>query len=245
MDESLELLSHQVEDRHWWYRGRRRIIAEVLHSLELPPGARILDAGCGSGRNMVELARFGVVTGVEVSPASIEAARSRNVGEVVAGSLTDRLPFPDAAFDLAVSFDVLEHLDDDRAALGELRRVVRPGGQLVVTVPAYPWLWSSHDVVNHHRRRYTRPTLIASARDAGWVPERTTHFNALLLPAAIAHRSLERLRRPRNGPTSDLESTPPWLHGVLERPLALEARAIARGRRIPAGLSLLALFRRD
>jgi SAM-dependent methyltransferase len=194
---------------------------------------------------MVELARFGAVTGVELAPASIEAARRRDVGEVVAGSLTDRLPFEDAAFDLAVSFDVMEHLDDDRAALEELHRVVRPGGQLLVTVPAYPWLWSSHDVVNHHRRRYTRPTLVAAASEAGWVPERTTHFNALLLPAAIAHRSLERVRRPRNGPSSDLESTPPWLNGVLERPLALEARAIARGRRIPAGLSLLALFRRD
>jgi SAM-dependent methyltransferase len=245
MDESLELLSHEVEDRHWWYRGRRRIIGEILRSVALPADARILDAGCGSGRNMVELARYGAVTGVELAPASVEVARRRGVGEVVAGSLSEPLPFEHASFDLAVSFDVIEHLDDDRAALAELRRVVRPHGRLLVTVPAYPWLWSSHDEINHHRRRYTRPALLAVARSAGWEPERTTHFNALLLPAAIAHRSLGRLRAGRqNEPTSDLERTPPWLNGVLERPLHAEARVIARGRRIPAGLSLLALFRR-
>jgi SAM-dependent methyltransferase len=244
MDESLELLSHEIEDRHWWYRGRRRIIDEVLRRLELGRDARILDAGCGSGRNMVELARYGTVTGIELAPASVEVARARGAGEVVAGSLAEALPFEDGSFDFAVSLDVIEHLDDDRAVLGELRRVIRPQGQLLVTVPAYQWLWSSHDVINHHRRRYTRPTLLAAARDAGWEPVRTTHFNALLLPAAIAHRSLERVRPPKDGATSDLESTPDWLNGALERPLHAEARVIARGRRIPAGLSLLALLRR-
>lgn len=242
MDQEYELHTHEVEDLHWWYAGRRRVLHEVLAGLDLEPGARILDAGSGSGRNMVELARFGHVTGIELAEASVRAARARGVGDVVQGSV-DALPFEDDSFDLAVSLDVIEHLEDDRLALRELRRVVAPGGRLLVTVPAYQWLWSSHDIVNHHHRRYKRATLLAAAQDAGWHLISSTHFNSLLLPAAIAARGLERLRprTPADG-TSDLDRTPRLLNSVLQRPLNLEARVIGRGRRIPAGLSLLAVF---
>jgi SAM-dependent methyltransferase len=242
MDEQYELQTHQVEDDHWWYRGRRSVIREAVRSLGLPAAARILDAGCGSGRNMVDLASFGEVTGLELSEASVERARRRHVGEVVAGSLSERLPFPDASFDLALALDVLEHLDDDRPALRELRRVVRPTGRLLITVPAYQWLWSSHDEVNHHHRRYTRATLLAAAAETGWAPVRTTHFNSLLLPAAVVYRALDRVRNSSPPVASDLERTPGWLNDILERPLRLEARLISRGRTIPAGLSLLAVF---
>ena len=242
MDEQYELQTHDVEDAHWWYRGRRRVLIETLHSLSLAPNTRILDAGCGSGRNMVELAAFGTVTGLELAPASIEAARARGVGEVVGGSLAE-MPFEDASFDLAGCFDVLEHLEDDLASLRELRRVVRPGGRMLVTVPAYPWLWSNHDVVNHHFRRYTRRTLLAATAETGWSPETVTSFNSLLLPAAVGHRLLERMRRSNGRPSGDLESTPSSLNRLLERPLHVEPTLIRRGRRIPAGLSLLAIFR--
>ena len=242
MDVQFELQTHQVEDQHWWYRGRRRVLARVIDSLHLARGARILDAGCGSGRNMVELARRGTVTGIELSPMSVAAARARGVGDVVEGTVED-LPFDDDSFDFAVCLDVIEHLDDDGQTLRELRRVVAPGGMLLVTVPAYPSLWSSHDVVNHHRRRYTRAALLAVARESGWEAKRTTNFNALLLPAAMAYRWLERLTRRTMGErSSDLERTPPWLNRVLFVPLYLEAQLVGRGVRIPAGLSLLAVF---
>ncbi|HEV3282871.1 MAG TPA: class I SAM-dependent methyltransferase, partial [Solirubrobacteraceae bacterium] len=136
MDRDYELQTHQVEDRHWWYRGRRTVIERVLESLRLPARARILDAGCGSGRNMVELARHGAVTGIELSQASAGLARARGVGEVIEGSVLD-MPFPSDSFDLAVSLDVIEHLEQDLDALRELRRTVAPGGSLMVTVPAY------------------------------------------------------------------------------------------------------------
>jgi SAM-dependent methyltransferase len=242
MDEQYELQTHQLEDHHWWYRGRRRVVDEVIRSLGLPPGARILDAGCGSGRNMVELAPYGNVTGVDVSPASVDVAKARDVGEAMVASLSEPLPFPDASFDLAVSLDVLEHIDDDRSVLRELRRVIRPGGRLLVTVPAYPWLWSSHDEVNHHRRRYTRRALLTVAAEAGWTPLRSTHFTSLLLPAAIVHRAMDRVRNSSGPPGSDLERTPEWLNEVLERPMGLEARLVRWGVPIPAGLSLLVVF---
>jgi len=243
MDRDYERQTHLAEDRHWWYRGRRTVLEGVIAGLSLPDGARILDAGCGSGRNMVELARRGTVTGVELSETSVALARERDVGEVIAGSVLE-MPFADDSFELAVSLDVIEHLEDDLGALRELRRTVAPGGALLLTVPAYQWLWSGHDEINHHHRRYTRRTLQRVAEQAGWSQVRTTYFNSLLLPAAIVLRVLDRINRAKTTETSlDLWIPPAPLNWLLERPLALEAALIAHGGRIPAGLSLLAVFR--
>jgi len=218
------------------------VIERVLDGLDLPEPARILDAGCGSGRNMIELARRGTVTGIELSDTSVCLARQRGRGEVVEGSVLE-MPFPDASFDLAVSLDVIEHLEDDVAALRELRRTVAPGGALLVTVPAYKWLWSGHDVINHHYRRYTRRSMQRVAEQAGWRQARTTYFNSLLLPVAILLRALDRAGSKTTESSLDLWVPPEPLNWLLERPLALEAALIARGGRIPAGLSLLTVFR--
>jgi SAM-dependent methyltransferase len=217
------------------------VIEGVLADLALPERARILDAGCGSGRNMIELARHGTVTAVELSHTSVCLARAREAGEVIEGSVLE-MPFSDGSFDLAVSLDVIEHLADDLAALRELRRAVAPGGWLLVTVPAYSWLWSGHDEVNHHHRRYTSHSLVTVAQQAGWECRRTTYFNSLLLPVAIMLRVLERLNRRTTESSLDLWVPPAPLNWLLEQPMALEAAMIARGRRIPAGLSLLAVF---
>jgi SAM-dependent methyltransferase len=214
----------------------------VLALLPEVRGQMILDAGCGSGRNMVELARHGTVTGVELSGPSVELARARDVGEVLEGSVMD-MPFEQATFDLTVSLDVIEHLEDDVAALAELRRVTKPGGALLVTVPAYQWLWSGHDEINHHHRRYNRRTLVAPAEKAGWRLERTAHFNSLLLPIAIMLRALERFRPATTKSSLDLWVPPAPLNWALRQPLNLEAAIIGGGRSIPAGLSLLAVFR--
>jgi len=218
------------------------VLARALAGVEPPNPARILDAGCGSGRNMVELARLGTVTGVELSETSVCLARARGVGEVIEGSVLE-MPFEPDSFDLAVSLDVIEHLDQDLDALRELRRVVAPGGALLITVPAYEWLWSGHDEINHHYRRYTRRTLQRVAQQAGWEQVRTTYFNSLLLPVAILLRALDRLSTKTTESSLDLWVPPEPLNWVLERPLALEAALIGRGGRIPAGLSLLAVFR--
>jgi SAM-dependent methyltransferase len=242
MDRDYELQTHRAEDRHWWYRGRRVVLERVIDDLRLPARARILDAGCGSGRNMLELARHGRVTGIELSETSVALARERGMGEVIAGSVLE-MPFEAGSFDLAASLDVIEHLEDDIGALRELRRVVTPGGALLVTVPAYQWLWSGHDEVNHHFRRYTRRSLQHAGERAGWQQVRTTYFNSLLLPAAIMLRVLDRFSRKTTESSLDLWVPPAPLNWLLERPLQLEAALIARGGRIPAGLSLLAVFR--
>ncbi|HXB66512.1 MAG TPA: methyltransferase domain-containing protein [Solirubrobacteraceae bacterium] len=242
MNRDYELQTHRVEERHWWYRGRRRVLAHTIDRLGLPPRARILDAGCGSGRNMVDLARRGTVTGVELSPTSAEVARGRGVGEVVEGSVLN-MPFADDTFDLAVCLDVIEHLPDDRAALRELRRVLAPGAPLLVTVPAYQWLWSGHDEINHHCRRYSRATLQQAAQDAGWECVYATHFNALLLPVAITLRALDRLHKGTTESSLDLWVPPTPLNWLLQQPLNCESAAVGHGGHIPIGLSLLAVLR--
>jgi SAM-dependent methyltransferase len=234
----------ELDDRHWWYRGRRRIIRAELDRLALPAGSRrVLDAGCGSGRTLEELGGYGEVFGIELDPGAADMARGRRCGEVRVGRL-EELPWEDDYFDLITCLDVIEHTPDDRATLRELRRVCSAGGFMLVTVPAYQSLWSTHDVANHHYRRYSRPRLRAAALDAGWGVRRMTSFNGLLLGPTAAVRLAERrrLRRPDSDYKSDLTLGPEWLNSVLEQPLRLEARWLARGGTMPAGLSLLALL---
>lgn len=239
------MLDH--DEHHWWYRGRRRIVRGEIDRLSLGTDGRevrVLDAGCGSGRTLDELASYGTVSGIELSEAGVAAARRRGHADVRQGRV-EQLPWPDATFDLVTCLDVVEHTDDDRATLRELRRVTRPGGWLLVTVPAYQALWSAHDVVNDHKRRYNRRTLREAARDAGWSVERMSGFNALLLaPAALVRLAQRRKASNIDGHTSELELSPPRLNATLELPLRAEAAWLARGRTLPAGLSLLALLRR-
>jgi SAM-dependent methyltransferase len=240
--ETSAMIEH--EDSHWWYRGRRRIVEDELEHVHLPAAARVLDAGCGSGRMLDALSRYGEVSGLDTNSDSVALARRRGYEDVHEG-IVERLPWADETFDLITMLDVLEHTADDRMVLRELHRVSRPGGYLLVTVPAYQALWANHDVLNQHHRRYSRGTLRASALSVGWSVQRMTFFNSLLLAPAAAVRFSQRLRRqPPEEHRSDVEIGPEWLYPVLELPLRAEARWLRRGRTLPAGLSLLALLRR-
>jgi SAM-dependent methyltransferase len=243
MDERLMQEMLAVDEHHWWYRGRRRIIRAELGRLPLPGQARVLDAGCGSGRTLADLVAYGDVSGIELHEDAAEVARSRGHGEVRVGRL-EELPWADASFDLITCLDVIEHTPDDRMALAELRRVCRPGGWLLVTVPAYPALWSLHDEANHHYRRYSRAALRDAAAAAGWTVMRVSSFNSVLLAPAAAVRLAQRRFGAHNGTSNNLAIGPAWLNDVLEAPLALEARWLSRGHTLPFGLSLVAVLRR-
>jgi SAM-dependent methyltransferase len=230
-----------LDERHWWYRGRRRVLGAVLDRLDLPPATRVLDAGCGSGRTLDDLARYGVVSGMELNPLGVEAARGR--GHEVREGPVEAIPYEDASFDLVTCLDVLEHTDDDVVSLRELRRVTRAGGVLVVTVPAHPALWSHHDEVNRHRRRYTRRSLRQAGDAAGWRIDRETGFNVVYLAPAALVRMARRGGAPEEDGASELALTPPTLDSALELPLRLEAALVRRGVNLPTGLSLLAVMR--
>jgi len=223
---------YELEDGHWWFRGRRAVIWALLQRAGLPQRARVLDAGCGTGRNLVELSFLGPSAGVDSSADAVEFCRRRGLHGVQQAAL-DALPFPDASFDLLVATDVIEHVDDDEAALRELRRVAAPGARLLITTPAYRWLWSAHDDEHQHKRRYTRRALLRRARAAGWSIEIATYFNSLLLgPIALA-RAL-----PRGPEHNDYDRTPHLLNGALSIPMRLEAALVRRGVRLPAGVSI-------
>jgi SAM-dependent methyltransferase len=193
---------------------------------------------------MEELHGYGEVHGFDLNPAGVEHAKALGLPDVRIARV-EEIPYEDETFDLVTCLDVIEHTPDDVRSLRELRRVTRPGGWLVVTVPAYQLLWSSHDVANQHYRRYRRSQLRAAGEAAGWEPGAWTYFNTFLFPPGAAVRVLERLRRPhkRRG-RPNVALTPSSWDGVLVWPMRVEAGLIRRGARLPVGMSLLMVFRR-
>jgi SAM-dependent methyltransferase len=227
---------YDMEDRHWWFRSRRRVIWALVHRAQPPHSPRILDAGCGTGRNLMDFRRLGPAEGVDLSPDAVQFCRLRGLDGVHQAAI-EELPFDDARFQLIFATDVIEHLADDGAALTELRRVAAPDGKLIITVPAYTWLWSQHDTSWHHYRRYTRSLLRDRVRAHGWEPTVSTYFYSTMLPPVALVRTVQRFRSNGNG-KSDLHLSPSALDRWLELPMRAEAGLIKRGASLPAGVSL-------
>lgn len=228
-----------VQQRHWWFVARRRILQGLIESLRLPPQALILDSGCGSGGNLAMLSRFGRLQAMECDPTARQAAAALGICPVAAGRLPREVPFADERYDLICLLDVLEHVAEDVAALAQLAQRLRPGGRILVTVPAYGWLWSAHDEAHHHLRRYTASGLRQRAEVAGLVVQRAGYFNALLLPAIAAVRLLGRWCG-KNG-ASDAALPPPPVNAALQALFALERHVVPRCL-FPAGTSVLAVL---
>ncbi len=249
MDAALYATYARAEDAHWWFRARRRIVAQVLDRLALPSGASILEMGCATGGNLDLLSRYGALDAVEMDEGAVVYARSRGTAAAVyQGHLPDALPDQiRGSYDLITLLDVLEHIPDDAASLTALHDLTAPGGVLLLTVPAYRWLWSAHDVVNHHQRRYRRSELVRLIRSAGFQVERATYFNTLLFPIVAAARTLgnvaERIRG-RTQTASDIDTIPSGpVNGALEAIFASERRIIPR-LAMPFGVSILVVARR-
>jgi len=226
----------ELQRNHWWFRGRRRFVSALVDSLGLPAGARILEAGAGSGGNLEMLRRHGSVSAFEMDAEAAAACAADHGIACPLGTLPGANPFEGRArFDLVVALDVLEHIDDDVASLRSLAACLAPGGRLLLTVPAYPWLYSGHDLIHHHRRRYTRRGLERVVGAAGLRVHRAGYFNALLLPAIVAVRLGARVLR--REPASDARMPGPRANEWLARVFGAEA-AVARRGGFPAGLSL-------
>lgn len=226
----------ELEDQHWWYAGMRASARALLTQLALPRPARILDAGCGTGGGLRWLAEFGQPHGVDWHPLAVHYAR--RAAPRVARASIQTLPFPDATFDLVTSFDVLYHLAvaDDAAALRECARVLRPGGWLLVRVPAHDWLRGAHDRYVHTRHRYAAPELRAKLTAARLTVARLTPLAALLFPAAVLRRQLQSA----DSAQTDVQLPAGWLNQLLTMVLSWEALWL-RGGNLPFGLSLAAL----
>lgn len=208
----------RAEDRMWWYRALHARLIEAVRGIDGP----ILDAGCGTGGLLARLRpRHPDCVGIEWS-ANGAARAARKSGAPIARGSVDALPFADASFAAMVSADVLCHAAvTPRLALAEARRVLRPGGRLVVNMPAYAWLHSAHDRHVHNARRVTAPTLLAWLACAGFVTAQARYWNALLLPLMVLQRKLLN----RDAAASDVAAFPPWLDATLHAVATLERRA--------------------
>jgi SAM-dependent methyltransferase len=228
----------ELDRKHWWYRARREVLSRLIErNIALPPEARILEVGCGTGHNLHMLERFGRVDATEIDGFARVIASKRLGHAVRDASLPELKDVPDAAYDLVAILDVLEHVDEDRASLVSMARKLRPGGRILVTVPAHPWMWSAHDEINHHKRRYTKKTFRVAVADAGLKLELLTYFNSLLFPVAAAARLAGRA----TGNKESDDSLPPApLNAVLEAIFRAESYAIGR-LPFPPGLSLAAI----
>jgi SAM-dependent methyltransferase len=225
----------EYDQKHWWYRARREVLAELIRRLADPPkDARILEIGCGTGHNLPMLGEFGAVDALELDDEARAMAEKRLGRAVMSAPLPELAGVPEHQYDLVGAFDVIEHIDDDRAALVSIASRLKPGGKFVMTVPAHQWMWSAHDVVNHHKRRYSKGALKRLVEGSPLKLERIGYFNSLLFPLAVAERLSSRMRGKED---VDLKLPSAPLNKALERCFAAERHLIAR-LPLPPGLSL-------
>ncbi len=243
MDSRYYTVLHHAQQQHWWYAARRKILASVIESIArdgLPEG-KIYDLGCGVGANLDVLGRFGEVVGVDGSPEAVRFCHERGYTSVRQEDLDALSGIQDGAAKLVVLADVIEHLDDEGPCLAAAHRLLARGGALLVTVPAYEWLWSPADDLNHHRRRYTAGQLerVIARR---FRVERVTYFNTLLFGTVLAGRAVEKVLG-RGG--DDAAHVPPAaVNRTLETIFAAEAGLLSRVR-LPFGVSILCVARKD
>ncbi len=232
----------KTEERHWWFAGRRAVLASLIAKLKLPPGARILEIGSGTGGNLVMLSSFGQVSALEMdaSARSIALEKTRGRFDIRAGFCPTGIPFADEQFDLICLFDVLEHIEEDVATLVAVKGLLAPRGCAVVTVPAHRWLWSVHDEFLHHKRRYSKDELRRKVSAAGLEPTKLSYFNTFLFPLAAAARLKDRMLGASSAggtrvPIAPLNRLLGWLFG---------AERFLLGRvDFPFGVSLLVILR--
>jgi len=231
----------ELDSDHWWFVARRDILENLIERVVQPPkDARVLEVGCGTGHNLAMLSKFGRVEATEMDKTARTLASKRLGRAVTDAALPDLSAWPPDHFDLVALLDVLEHVPDDRSALKSIRERLKPGGKLLVTVPANKWMWSAHDVAHHHHRRYGRDELRRVAIECGFEIDLLSPFNSLLFPLIASVRAAGKLT---GRETADDAMPPKPVNSILKAVFGLEAGLIGR-LPLPFGVSLVAVLRR-
>ncbi len=231
-----------TEARHWWFTGRREILSRLISALNLPANARLLEVGSGTGGNLAMLSAFGDVSAIEMDATARSICSKKTSGrfDVRAGFCPNDIPFSDQKFDLICMFDVLEHIDEDVATLVALKGLLATGGQILVTVPAYRWLWSAHDEFLHHKRRYSKAEFRQKVAAAGFHLDRISYFNTILFPIAALVRLKDKLLR--NATPTGGSVPVGLLNRVLANLFASERWWLTKTN-LPFGVSLIGVLR--
>ena len=240
MEPNTYQLMRQIEDEHWWFVARRKIIGALLDRLNLPERAEILEVGCGTGGNIALLKGFGAVTCVELDKIASDMARDRNLAPVLNGKLPDELPEFSQQFDVVTVFDVIEHVKEDGASLRTLSSLLNPGGRIVVTVPAFNLLWSQHDDENHHQRRYRRRDLVDLANQCGLTLDYVSYFNFWLFPPVAIVRLIRKVI-PYQESWQDMRMPNEVVNRALQSVFSSERHVVGR-MSLPFGISLIAVM---
>jgi len=241
MDRDVYARMAELEDNHWWFKARRRIVSDIIaRKIKPSDNALILEAGCGTGGNLAMLTKFGEVSGFEPDAEARGWVAEKSKLDIKNGFLPNNLSYGHKKFDLIVALDVLEHVEEDQDSMQTLLALLKPGGALLVTVPAFPFLWSKHDELHHHKRRYTRAGLKNILTDAGGQIEMLGYFNTFLFPLVAGLRMLKKLIGKDQGHDDAMPSA--WLNACLRTIFASERYVLGRIR-MPVGVSLLAIAR--
>jgi SAM-dependent methyltransferase len=238
MERSVYREMAELDQRHWWYRARREVLADLIRREAMPPAnARILEIGCGTGHNLEMLKAFGDVDALELDDEARTIAEKRLGRSVMSAPLPELEGVRDGEYDLIAALDVIEHIDDDRGALAAIAAKLRKGGRFMMTVPAHPWMWSAHDVVNHHKRRYSKASLKRLIEGSPLELKKLGYFNSLLFPLAVAERLSSKIRG-KDDPKVKLPPAP--LNSALRAVFSAERHLVGR-LPLPPGLSLFAV----
>ncbi len=233
----------KLETFYWWFVARRKLLDDLIAGLRVTPEkTTFLDVGCGTGLNLSVLSRYGKVFGADTSPQALIFGASRGFHNLVLSN-AECLDFDDSNFDVVTALDVLEHTDNDRCALKEMWRVLKPGGALVVTVPAYGFLWTEHDEALHHRRRYTAYELRNKMTNVGFEVSRCTYFITLFFFPILLMRLIQSLTKKSVEAKTSHVILPAWLNSLLVRILDFE-RFLLRWVNLPLGVSVVAIARK-
>ena len=245
MNKDFERVYHEVEAAHWWFVSRRKLVKELVCRAAPDRAARILEIGCSGGPLLQQLREAGYVnlTGIDISSEAIALCRQRKLGDVAVMD-AQQPDLPPASFDVITASDVLEHLADAPRALAAWHRLLRPGGTVIIFVPAFQFLWSGHDEVNQHFRRYRTDELASLARTAGFEIQRQGYWNFFLFPPVAIVRCARRLLGTTKKPDGDIKPVPTPLNALLIVLLRLENRLILAGLNFPWGVSAMVVARK-
>jgi SAM-dependent methyltransferase len=233
---------YRLEGSYWWYVARRELAQELLkNEINGRDSIRILDVGCGTGANITAFERLAPTVGIDASLDALHFCQSRGLRSVALSPVED-LPFASGTFDIVTALDVLEHTDDDLHCLREIHRVSKRNGFILITVPAYGFLWSEHDEALKHRRRYTAHELRNKLAVTGYEVLRTSYFISTLFFPILALRIWQGLRKDSTHPRTSIYVLPKWINSGLVGLLALERKLFQR-MNIPFGVSIVALAR--